>query len=246
MVLSRPMNVGIKKILAKRFKTVFWNPHRRILVMVTRYILDFVPIHNTFDLGFKRLDNDSLMATFQQSSKQTFGAVGPHNKKIWGFKLKGDGVLRENPLNEPLIYTAWDSSIEPKETRIYTFDSYTDSSHPFVKTYFVTNGNIRTPCDIPKDNEGHWSCKLFSGNNRKRKYVNTMPIAEFEGVNEKKFDGFTNEEVVGTLKTVRVHAPMLLVAIEEKKKDRIVGGLKYLVMDGGQFFLRRRRNCVIS
>jgi len=213
--------------------------------MVTRYILDFVPIHNTFDLGFKRLDKDSLMATFQQSSKQSFGAVGPHNKRIWGFKLRGDGVLRENPLNEPLIYTAWDSSFEPRDTRIYTFDSDTDSSHPFVKTYFVTNGNIKTPCNIPKESEGRWSCRLF-GNNRKRKDLNPMPIVELEGKNEKKSDGFTNEEVVGTLKTVRVHAPMLLVAIEEKKKDRFVGGVKYLIMDGGQYFLRRRRNCVIS
>src|SRR4051794_16868239 len=115
-------------------------------VMVTRYVLDFVPIHNTFDLGFKQLNNDTLLATFQHSSKQRSGTVGPYNKRIWGFKLKGDGILRENPLNDPLIYTSWDSPCEKKETRIYTFDSDTDSSHPFIKTFYVTNGNLKTPC----------------------------------------------------------------------------------------------------
>lgn len=34
MVLSRAMNVEIKKILVKRFNDVFWNPHRRILVNI--------------------------------------------------------------------------------------------------------------------------------------------------------------------------------------------------------------------
>ncbi|PKK72977.1 hypothetical protein RhiirC2_741698 [Rhizophagus irregularis] len=245
MVLSRAMNVEIKKILVKRFNDVFWNPHRRILVMITRYVLDFVPIHNTFDLGFKSLDNENLIATFQQNSSQRSGMVGPNNKRLWGFKLRGDGILRENPLNEPLIYTTWDSPYEQKETRLYTFDSNTDSAHPFIKTFFVTNGAVRIPCDDCEETKGSWTYKLFN-NDRKRKNANFTPKVEFEGRNEKKYNGPGNHEVVGTLKTVRIQAPMLLASIEEKKKDKYVGGLKYIVMEGGQHLLKRKRNCVIS
>ncbi|CAB4482713.1 unnamed protein product [Rhizophagus irregularis] len=205
MVLSRAMNVEIKKILVKRFNDVFWNPHRRILVMITRYVLDFVPIHNTFDLGFKSLDNENLIATFQQNSSQRSG-------------MKRDYIL---------------------------FDSNTDSAHPFIKTFFVTNGAVRIPCDDCEETKGSWTYKLFN-NDRKRKNANFTPKVEFEGRNEKKYNGPGNHEVVGTLKTVRIQAPMLLASIEEKKKDRYVGGLKYIVMEGGQHLLKRKRNCVIS
>jgi hypothetical protein len=39
---------------------------------------------------------------------------------------------------------------------------------------------------------------------------------------------------------------MLLAAIEENKKDRYVGGLKYMIMDGGQRFLKKKKFCTVS
>ncbi|RIA80170.1 hypothetical protein C1645_882321 [Glomus cerebriforme] len=245
LILSHTMNIEIRKILINRFNDVFWNPHRRILVMITRYVLDFVPIHNTFDLEFKSLDKKSLLATFKHNSTQKPGTVGPNNKKLWGFKLRGDGVLRENPLNDPLVFTNWDSPYEQKEARIYTFDSKTDTSHPFVKTYFVTNGTIKIPCDENEENKGLWSHKMFNNRKGNNKNTSNIPKVEFKGRNEKKFNG-NNEEVIGMLKTVRIQAPMLLAAVEEQRKDRYIGGLKYIIMEGGQHFLKRKRNCVIS
>src|SRR6266542_1947355 len=130
--------------------------------MVTRYILDFVPIYNVFDLGFKRLDNNSLLATFQLDSTQKPGTVGPHSKKLWGLKLRGDGILRDNLLNEPIFYTSWDLPYEKKDARVYVFDSETDSSHPFVKTFFVTSGTVEIPSDVREETNGYWFWNIFN------------------------------------------------------------------------------------
>lgn len=241
MILSHSMNIEIRKLLIKRYNEIFWNPHRRILVMITRYILDFVPIYNVFDLGFKRLDNNSLLATFQLDSTQKPGTIGPLNKKFWGLKLRGDGILRDNLLNEPIFYTSWDIPHEKKEARIYVYDSETDPSHPFIKTFFVTCGMVEIPCDVREETNGYWFWNIF--NNIRGKNASIVPKIGFLGKNEKKSN---SNDVFGMLKSVCIQAPMLLAAIEEQKKDRYVNGIKYLVMDGGQQFLKRKRGCVIS
>ncbi|CAG8723800.1 3700_t:CDS:1, partial [Racocetra fulgida] len=159
----------------------------------------------------------------------------PKHEKLWGFKLRGNGILRGDPLNEPMIYTEWDQSTETKGVRIYVFDSKTDEDHPFINAFFITNGLLKTPTDVGEESNGSWSWDL-TGKNK-----NKLPRAKLYGKNVKKQSvngGFTTSCL---LESVTVKVSMVMVAIEEQCKDKFVDGVKYLIIDGGQQFLKRRK-----
>src|SRR3989442_642146 len=124
----------------------------------TKQLTKFLVLSHAMNVEIKKI----LIKRFNDVFWNPHRRILVSYKRIWGFKLKGDGILRETPLNDPLIYTSWDSPCEQKETRIYTFDSDTDSSHPFINTFYVTNGSLKTPCDVPEESKGFWSWKIFN------------------------------------------------------------------------------------
>ncbi|KAG9292771.1 hypothetical protein G9A89_006332 [Geosiphon pyriformis] len=281
MIISRDFNFEIKKTIVERFKKIFWNDHRRLLIFLTRFLLDFVPMHNAFDLTFKHLNNEDLIATFLVDISQPKGTIGPKKTPLWGLKLRGDGLVRD-PMNESIYSSSWDVASEQNDARIYVFDSETDSEHPLIRTFYVTRGTLKPPmrtsnlevniknnkkpsiettnpslsienndkiCDkttnSSKENidfgkgieniDGWWARDVIN-----RKNIKDQPRANFLGKNPNQCEG-----VVGMLRAVRIGAPMVLVAIEEKQQDKGIGGVKYLVMNGGQEYMRRK-GCTIS
>ncbi|RHZ44646.1 hypothetical protein Glove_714g3 [Diversispora epigaea] len=296
MILSRSMNTEIRKILILRFNDTFWNSHRRLLVLMTRYLLDFVPINNTFDFQFHKFDKTTLHATFTLDTTQPTGTLGPNHSKLWGLKLRGDGILRDNFINEPLLYSDWDCPTELNESRIYVFDSETDKEHPFLKTFFVTNGQLKTPTNECKSTDGLWN-SYVTGRGK-----NKLPKAKFIGRNKKKMEdedddnnnnssssdnnnnnnnnnssssnninnnssgnndnnnnnnnnnnnsnnnnnNNNNGHVLGVIESVIIKAPMLMASIEEKIQDKYLGGVKFIVLEGGQKYLKKKKTCTIS
>ncbi|CAG8494020.1 14893_t:CDS:1 [Acaulospora colombiana] len=205
---------------------------------MTRYLLDFVPVHNVFDLTFSKFDTSTLMATFSVDLSQSPNTVGPNGSKLWGFKLR-DGVLRDNAINEPLVYTNWDCPTENHDSRIYVFDSETDKEHPFLRSFFVTRSQLKAPTDECKETNGCWEIPITGKN--KSKSIR----AKFVGKNELKEDGST-QTILGTLNEVSVKATMLLMSVEEQTKDRCIGGVRFVILEGGEEFLKKRKMCTIS
>ncbi|CAG8457131.1 4527_t:CDS:2 [Ambispora gerdemannii] len=271
MVLSRTFDTEIKKIIVKRFNETFWNKHRRLLVFLTRYILDLVPAHNGFDLTLDKLDNKDLIATFIVDLSQPKGTIGPNHTSIWGLKLRGDGVVR-NPLNEPI----WTLPADRKEARIYLFDSDTDRDHPLIRAFYVTKGNLRASDDtiidcVNCDNNPFEKTVVNNNDNddTDNDTSNSNNDTKIKLSNMDNAEGWWKHDLIGRkhhkafrarahlicknesryqnemLREVRVSASMLLVAADEKRKDRGVGGVKFLVVEGGQSSFRRR-GCVIS
>ncbi|CAG8652341.1 10354_t:CDS:2 [Acaulospora morrowiae] len=240
MTLSKTFDYEIRKIFIARFNSIFWNSHRRLLVLMTRYLLDFVPVHNVFDLTFSRFDTSTLMATFYLDPSQPSNTVGPNHSKLWGLKLRGDGILRDNMLNEPLMYTNWDCPTETHDSRIYVFDSETDKEHPFLKSFFVTRGQLKVPTGECGKTNGLWESSIMGKNKHKSSQ------AKFVGKNELKEDGSNLQTVLGMLNEVNIKATMLLASIEEQTKDRCIGGIRFLVLEGGEEFLKRKKCCTIS
>ncbi|CAG8501160.1 475_t:CDS:2 [Ambispora leptoticha] len=270
MVLSRTFNIEIKKMMVERFNETFWNKHRRLLVFMTTYLsLDpfLPPLHNThngYDLTFDKLDKD-LVATFVVDLSQPDGTIGPNHTKLWGLRLRSNDIIRD-PLNKPISYPKLDLDLpsEPKEARVYIFDSDTDRDHPFISAFYVTKGCLRASNNnmgcikktltTSSDNnnntnnstintknklfntenaEGWWKHDLIS-----RRHKNFPACAHFIGKNESN-----NDDVIEMLHEVRISAPMLLTAAEEKRKDKGDGGVEFLVVEGGQSSLTR--SCII-
>ncbi|CAG8796285.1 2800_t:CDS:1, partial [Dentiscutata erythropus] len=187
---------------------------------------------------FNKLED--FVATFSIDKSQPIGTLGPNHEKLWGFKLRGNSILRGDPLNEPMMYTEWDQSYETKGVRIYVFDSKTDEDHPFINAFFVTNGLLKTPTDVgEEESNGLWSWVLSGKKNK-------LPKARLYGKCVKKQTINGDSTTSCLLESVTVKVSMIMVAIEEQRKDKFVDGVKYLIVDGGQQFLRRRKGCAIS
>src|SRR5436305_13264293 len=96
-----------------------------------------------------------------------------------------------------------------------------------------------TPIDGCKLNKGSWGASLFQKNKKK------LPKAGFFGTNELN-DNIGISYVIGTLNSVSIKADALLVAHEEKMRDKSSIGVKYLIMDGGEEYLKQKKACIIS
>ena len=72
-------------------------------------------------------------------------------------------------------------------------------------------------------------------------------IVEFNGKNELNNDVPHLPYVLGTLKSVSIKCETLVVAWEEKKRDKSSSnGIKYILLDGGEIHLKSKKNCIIS
>ncbi len=161
-----------------------------------------------------------------------------HNSSISGLKLRGGGVFDNKQLNSPITYLGWGATSEEKDARIYVFDSDTSHSNHISPCYYVTHGKLITPIYGCKSDKGLWSSPLLQ---KKRKGPSK---AGFLGKNE-LFDDIGIPYVLGNLISISIKADVLLVAYEEKKRDKS-SGVKYLITTGGEQHLKRKKSCVIS
>ncbi|GBB86274.1 hypothetical protein RclHR1_01270020 [Rhizophagus clarus] len=234
-VVSRSVNYEIKKIIVKRFNNIFLNSDRRLLVYMSRYdLLELSQVYYAFDLGFKSLNTENLISTFSIYQKPSLSHHSP-----LGLKLRGGNVFNSKPLNSYITYLGWGATSEEKEARIYIFDSDNSHINDISPCYYVTNGKLITPIDGCKLSKGSWSASLLRKNKKK------LPKAAFSGTNELK-DNIGISYVIGMLKFVSIKADALLVAYEEKKRDKSSTGVKYLIMSGGEQHLKQKKACVIS
>ncbi|CAG8624376.1 5162_t:CDS:1 [Funneliformis caledonium] len=202
---------------------------------MSRYdLIELSQVYYAFDLGFKSLNSETLISIFT-SSDQSF-QKDPFS--VLGLKLRGGGVFNNKPLNSPITYLGWGATSEEKEARIYIFDSDISHSNHISPCYYVTNGRLLTPIDGCKLNKGWWSAPLLQKNKK------MMSKAGFLGKNE-LYDNVGIPYVLGDLKSVSIKADVLLVAYEEKKRDKSITGVKYLVTSGGEKHLRQKNGCVI-
>ncbi|RIA90545.1 hypothetical protein C1645_876052 [Glomus cerebriforme] len=236
LIISRNVNYEIKKIIIKRFNNVFLNSDKRLLVYMSRYdLLELSQVSYAFDLGFKTLNTENLISTFSVSSSSKRNSS---NNSPIGLKLRGGGVFNSKPLNSSITYLGWGATSEEKESRIYIFDSEVSHMNNISPCYYVTHGKVITPIDGCKLNKGSWNALLS------RKSKKKLPNAVFSGTNELNNIGIPY--VLGKLKTVSIKADALLVAYEEKKRDKSSTGVKYLITNGGEQHLKQKRTCIIS
>lgn len=205
---------------------------------MSRYdLLELSQVYYAFDLGFKSLNTENLNSIFSIYQKPSSSYKFNHTPL--GLKLRGGGVFNSKPLNSCITYLGWGATSEEKEARIYIFDSDISHTNDILPCHYVTNGKLITPIDGCKLSKGSWNASLLQKN--KKKISKTV----FSGKNELN-DSIGISCVIGMLKSVSIKADALLVAYEEKKRDKSSTGVKYLIMSGGEQHLKQKKTCIIS
>ncbi|CAG8576654.1 5775_t:CDS:2 [Acaulospora morrowiae] len=238
MVISKYFNQRIREIIVDRFSEVFSNQRKRLLVYMSRYdLLELSETRYVFDFTFKSLSGETLISTFFVDSTQPKGTIGPKHVNLEGLILCGGGIWKQRPVNNSIQYLGWGVDSEEKEARIYIYDCHSRS--PYTKACYVTHGRLITPVDGCISTKGWWSAPLRSKNKR------LTSTAGFVGRNKASDKVSGIPYVMGKLKTITIKAELLLVACEEQHVDKSKGGVKYLLMEGGEECLRQKKNCVI-
>ncbi|CAG8586401.1 155_t:CDS:2 [Diversispora eburnea] len=203
-------------------------------------LLELTQTYHAFDFAFKSFNGDTLITIFSIDSTQPKGTIGSRGKKLEGLTLRGGSICRQKLINDSIQYLGWGLKSEEKNARIYVYDS-SSMNNPCLKAYYVTHGKVITPLDGCKATKGWWSTLLYS--KKKKKSVTTVG---FVGRNKTsgKLPGIPY--VAGKLKNISIKADFLLVAYEEKKVDKSKNGIKYLLTEGGEEYLKRKKTCVIS
>lgn len=57
---------------------------------------------------------------------------------------------------------------------------------------------------------------------------------------------YDRDQTLVAINSVIIKAPMLMASVEEKTRDRCLGGVKFLILEGGQKYLKRKKSCIIS
>lgn len=207
--------------------------------------------NHVYDLAFKNINQEKLSALFSMETSQPKGTIGPERHNLEGLKMRDGMLLKTKPVNNPVQHIL-DRGVskEEKDARIYLYDANDLSDKkPFTRSFHVTNGKLITPTDSCSNSNGRWSSKLYSKNKKKSSSTAAAAAAaiEFVGKNETIYDEPRIYYMLDTLKSVSIKCEMLLVALEEKRKDKSSSnGIKYILLNGGEKFIRSRKNCIIS
>ncbi|CAH1763121.1 15434_t:CDS:2, partial [Entrophospora sp. SA101] len=246
--LSKTYNLEIKRIVIRRFYSTFSDPNKRLLVYLSRYdLLEMSQTNHVYDLAFKNVNQEKLFALFSMETTQPKGTIGPERHNLEGLKMRDGTLLKTKPMNNPVQHILGRGiTSEEKDVRIYLYDADDLSDEkPFTRSFHVTNGKLITPTDSCPNSNGRWSSKLYSKNKIKSNSI--AAAAEFVGKNETIYDIPCIHYMIDTLKSVSVKCEMLLVAWEEKRKDKSCSnGIKYILLNGGEKLIRSRKHCIIS
>ncbi|RIB24022.1 hypothetical protein C2G38_2071107 [Gigaspora rosea] len=238
--LSRHFNQQIKEIIIKRFSKTFCNSHKRLLAFVSRYdLLKLGPTYHVFNFAFKSINKDTLISTFSIDSSLTKGTDGPKSVKIESLQLCSGNIWKQGLINDYIQYLGWGVSVEDKEARIYVYDTRT--KNPYYKAYFITSGKFVTPVgrEECKSTNGLWSAPLLPKNKNK------ISTVGFIGKNKVEDNGTGIPYIAGKLKSISIKSELLLTSLEEPRFDKSELGVKYLLMEGGEEYLKRKKSCVI-
>ncbi|CAG8718930.1 21152_t:CDS:1 [Dentiscutata erythropus] len=207
---------------------------------VSRYdLLKLEPTYHAFDFAFKSIDNNTLISTFSINSTLPKGTVGPKGVKIESLQLCSGSIWKQGLINDYIQYLGWGVNVEEKDARIYVYDTRT--SEPYYNAYFVTNGKFVTPVgrDECKSTNGLWSAPLLPKNKNK------ISTAGFIGKNKVEDKGTGIPYIAGKLKSISIKSELLLASLEESRFDKSEIGVKYLLMEGGEEYLKHKKSCVI-
>ncbi|CAG8758336.1 24697_t:CDS:1, partial [Racocetra persica] len=100
----------------------------------------------------------------------------------------------------------------------------------------------RRPRQVPErpKTKGWWSAPLLPKNKNK---ISTVGFVGKNKVRNNK--GTEIPYIAGIFKSIAIKSELLLASLEELRVDKSEIGVKYLLMEGGEEFLKHKKGCVI-